>query len=117
RLDNPTEVIGLPTPWPNYNAAIGGGCRRKAVSMIGARSGVGKSMLSDNLAKHLAELDVPVLYLDTEMSDEDHWYRLGANYADVTINDLESGKCGENFSERKRVEEALDKIENLPIDY
>tara|TARA_R110000824_G_scaffold318772_2_gene505886 strand:- start:1304 stop:2161 length:858 start_codon:yes stop_codon:yes gene_type:complete len=85
--------------------------------MIGARSGVGKSMLSANIAKHLAELDVPVLYLDTEMSDEDHWYRIGANYADVTINDLESGKCGGNFSERQRVEEALDKIESLPIDY
>ena len=117
RLNNPTEVIGLPTPWPAYNEAIGGGCRRKAVSMIGARSGVGKSMLSDNLAKHLAELDIPVLYLDTEMSDEDHWYRLGANYSDVTINDLESGRCGENFSERERVIKALDKIESLPIDY
>ena len=117
RLDNPTEVIGLPTPWPAYNEAIGGGCRRKAVSMIGARSGVGKSMLSDNLAKHLAELDIPVLYLDTEMSDEDHWYRIGANYADVTINDLESGRCGQNFSEKERVVKALDKIESLPIDY
>jgi replicative DNA helicase len=117
RLDNPTEIIGLPTPWPTYNEAIGGGCRRKAVSMIGARSGVGKSMLSDNLAKHLAELEVPVLYLDTEMSDEDHWYRMGANYADVTINELESGRCGENHAARKRVIEALDKIESLPIDY
>ena len=117
RLDNPTEVIGLPTPWPTYNEAIGGGCRRKAVSMIGTRSGVGKSMLSDNLAKHLAEIDVPVLYLDTEMSDEDHWYRMGANYADVTINELESGRCGENFSARERVMTALDKIEALPIDY
>jgi len=117
RLDNPTEIIGLPTPWPTYNEAIGGGCRRKAVSMIGARSGVGKSMLSDNLAKHLAELDIPVLYLDTEMSDEDHWYRMGANYSDVTINEIESGRCGKNHSERKRVVEAIDKIESLPIDY
>ena len=117
RMDNPADVIGLPTPWPTYNEAIGGGCRRKAVSMIGARSGVGKSMLSDNLSKHLAELNVPVLYLDTEMSDEDHWYRMSANYADVTINDLESGRCGQNHSERERVLEAIDKIEKLPIDY
>jgi replicative DNA helicase len=117
RLDNPTEIIGLPTPWPTYNEAIGGGCRRKAVSMIGSRSGVGKSMLSDNLAKHLAELDVPVLYLDTEMSDEDHWYRLGANYSDVTINEIESGRCGSHHAQRQRVVEALDKIEALPIDY
>tara|TARA_Y100001938_G_C8072062_1_gene423730 strand:- start:47 stop:1546 length:1500 start_codon:yes stop_codon:yes gene_type:complete len=117
RLDNPNETVGLPTPWPTYNEAIGGGCRRKAVSMIGARSGVGKSMLSDNISKHLAEMNVPVLYLDTEMSDEDHWYRIGANYADVTINDLESGRCGSNHTERQRVVEALDKIEKLPIDY
>tara|TARA_R110000824_G_scaffold63313_2_gene166644 strand:+ start:505 stop:1998 length:1494 start_codon:yes stop_codon:yes gene_type:complete len=117
RLDNPTEIIGLPTPWPTYNEAIGGGCRRKAVSMIGARSGVGKSMLSDNLAIHLAELDVPVLYLDTEMSDEDHWYRIGANYADVTINELESGRCGQSQATRQRVVDAMDKIEKLPIDY
>lgn len=35
--DNPCENIGIPTPWPTYNAAIGGGLRRGGVNLISAR--------------------------------------------------------------------------------
>ena len=85
--------------------------------MIGARSGVGKSIISINLAEHLAELGCPVLYLDTEMCDEDQWYRVGANYADVTINELETGKAGASEKKRARVMKMLDRVECLPFDY
>jgi len=117
RMDNPVEQVGLPSPWPTYNAAIGGGWRRKAVSMIGSRSGVGKSMLADNAAEHLAELQVPTLYLDTEMADEDHWYRVGANFADVKINELETGSAGKDPDKRQRVMEMLKRVEGAPFHY
>lgn len=39
---NPSENIGLPTPWPQFNRSIGGGMRT-GVTLIGARSGVGKA--------------------------------------------------------------------------
>jgi replicative DNA helicase len=117
RMDNPVEMVGIPSPWPRYNAAIGGGWRRKAVSMLGARSGIGKSILADNAAEHLATLDFPVLYIDTEMCNEDHWCRVGANVADVEIDELETGKAGKDKNKRKRVLEMLDKIEGIPFHY
>jgi replicative DNA helicase len=117
-MDNPVEMVGLPSPWPSYNAAIGGGWRRKAVSMLGARSGVGKSILADNAAKHATDvLKIPTLYLDTEMNAEDHWYRVGANISNVTINEIETGKCGVIQAKRERVMGAIEKVEGLPFYY
>lgn len=40
--ENPSENVGLPTPWPKFNQSIGGGMRT-GVTLIGARSGVGKA--------------------------------------------------------------------------
>lgn len=118
RMNNPVDMVGIPSPWPIYNAAIGGGFRRKAVSMMGARSGVGKSILADNISLHMAQvLNIPTLYLDTEMSDEDHWYRTGANIADVSINELETGKVGKDKKKRAQVMKMLDLMEDHPFDY
>lgn len=117
RAKNPVEQIGLSSGMKYYDAHIGGGFRRKGVSLVGARTGVGKSMLSDNIGLHIASNGVPVLYLDTEMNNEDHWHRLTANLADITIRRLETGKFGESREDMIRVGEAIDKIEEVPFHY
>ena len=117
-MDNPRESVGIPSPYPYYNEAIGGGYRRKTVSLMGARTGVGKSMLSDNIALHVAQkLNIPVLYLDTEMSDEDHWYRTAANLANVKKKRIETGKCGADPEERLRVVQAAEEVVKMPFTY
>ena len=87
--ENPSDNIGIPTPFPLYNKAIGGGSRRGTVSVVGARSKVGKSFFGLNVGIHVAkELNIPVLILDTEMRLEDTQDRGLANISKVSINDI-----------------------------
>ena len=118
RARNPVDQIGISSGMKFYDHHIGGGFRRKTVSLIGARTGVGKSMLSDNIGLHISgELNIPVLYLDTEMNNEDHWHRLTANLSDVSMRRLETGKFGESRDEMLRAGVAIDKIETVPFHY
>ena len=120
---HPVEMVGISTGFPLYDAAIGGGWRRKTVSLIGARMGVGKTMVADNIALHIAKkLGIPVLQLDTEMADEDHWARLIPNLVygsggRVTINEVETGKYSFSDSKRQKVREAQEDLENIPYHY
>jgi replicative DNA helicase len=80
----------------------------------------GKSMLSVNIGLHISkELGIPVLYLDTEMSKEDHWSRMLSNLCQtkVTINDLEAGKYASNKLYKQSVRQAADILKKLPLDY
>jgi replicative DNA helicase len=92
-LNNEIENVGIPTPWPIYNAAIGGGFRTGGVNMIGARPKVGKSTLSKELIMHVTtNLNIPILYLDTEMEQKDTFIRSLASSAKIPVNILERGK-------------------------
>lgn len=111
-------LIGISSGYPCYDSHIGGGYRRKTVSLIGARTGVGKSMIAANIALNVGRnLNIPILYIDTEMSAEDHWYRMIANLSQVEINDLESGGFYKDVGAKQRIRGALKTIEGLPIHY
>jgi replicative DNA helicase len=113
---NPVDIIGISSGMSYYDQAIGGGFRRKTVSLIGARPKTGKSMLAANIGMHVASnVDIPVLYLDTEMVKEDHWSRMLPNLcldfgAQVTITELETGQYADTHFKRTRVREAARKI-------
>ena len=116
--ENPSSFLGLTSGFVRFDEAIGGGFRRKCVDLIAARPKTGKSMLADNVAIHIAEkLDVPVLVLDTEMSKEDHFNRVLANFSGVSINDIASGKFSESACEKEKVYGAVDRFDKIPIDY
>lgn len=56
----------------------------------------GKSVLALNIGSHIAEkINVPVLYLDTEMMKEDQTNRMMAMLTETAINDIETGKFGQ----------------------
>lgn len=115
---NPIDQVGISSGMKYYDDWIGGGFRRKSLSLLGARTGVGKSMISDNVGLHIARhLDIPVLYLDTEMNNEDHWHRLGANLSDITIRTLETGQFGKDMQFMRQVGAAIDILEKIPFDY
>ncbi len=116
--NNPIDVVGISSGYPLYDYAIGGGFRRKTVNLIGARTGVGKSMLAGNIGLHVSEeLNIPILYLDTEMSNEDHWHRIMANKAGVTIHDVETGKYIKSQLIANKVRKAAKDIKTLPFHY
>lgn len=117
-MDNPVEQVGISTGYKYYDEHIGGGLRDNTVSLLGARTGVGKSMVSLNIGKHVAGvLDIPVLYLDTEMINEDHWYRIAANLSAEPIGLIETGKVGFTDKGRSGVLNACDIVERMPFDY
>lgn len=120
---NPVDIVGISSGMPYYDQAIGGGFRRKTVSLIGARSKVGKSMVCANVGMHVSKiLGIPVLYLDTEMTKHDHINRLLPNIAhttgtSVTINDLETGKYISSELKRNHVHEAGKILKQIPFWY
>lgn len=113
---NPVENVGLPTPWPRFNKSIGGGMRT-GVTLIGARSGKGKSLIGIITAIYLSNLGIPVLFLDTEMEYKDVLPRMLANIASVPISKIENGSFYQNDFDRKAVEGAITQIESSSMFY
>lgn len=92
---NPVECVGISTGYPVFDIAIGGGLRNGTVNMIGARPKTGKSVLAMNIGSHISRnINIPVLYLDTEMMKEDQIHRMMAMLTETNINDIETGKFG-----------------------
>ena len=116
--DNDGAPIGIPSPFAAYNQAIGGGHRRKCVDLIGARSKVGKSLYANATALHVAKnLGIPVLYLDTEMDKQDQQTRILANLAEITMDDLTTGKFAESDDALNRIDNAAKTLEKIPYHY
>lgn len=110
-MENPVEMLGIPTPWPIYNSAIGGGIR-PGVAMIGARPKTGKSSIALNMALHVTKnLNIPVLYLDTEMTQNEQEIRAVSNISKIPINEIETGKV----KLKKAVLNASDELSKLKI--
>lgn len=112
---NKRDTVGLSTGFPEWDAAIGGGIRKGGVTLVGARSKVGKTFFSDNVGVHVSlKLGVPVLNLDTEMSREEHMTRIMANIADVNIDEIETGKFSEDKNKVRALEDAASILEVIP---
>jgi len=110
------EMIGISSGYPIYDMAIGGGFRRKTVNLIGARLKTGKSQYAINCGLFVTKfLNIPVLYLDTEMGQEDHIHRILANLSSVPINEIECGKYKDK--EKERIRGAAKELKSLPFYY
>lgn len=116
-MENKCDQIGVPTGFARYDAAIGGGLRRKCVDLVSARPKVGKSVFADNVALNVANQGVPVLMLDTEMSKEDHLNRIIANLSGVPINEVATGSFTDNDEKTISVKGAIDQIKDIPYTY
>lgn len=115
--ENPSDVLGIPTGFKEFDAAIGGGLRRKCVDLIGARPKTGKSVFCDGVAMNVSKMGIPVLVLDTEMSKEDHWNRMLAHESEIEINHIAKGEFREKEVEKEKVYQAAKTIEGLPFYY
>jgi replicative DNA helicase len=108
RAKNPLDQIGIPTGFDKYDFAIGGGLRKGTISMIGARTKVGKSLIGLNMGIDISKRKIPILYMDTEMIKTDQQNRGAASLSygtggQTTIHEIETGKFGKN----KEAEELL----------
>ena len=120
RGDNPLTESGLMGPHPKVNEIYGSLLRPGNITVIVARSGVGKTQFCmDYSTKVSAEHDVPVLHFDNgEMSKEELIMRQCAALSGVSMHLLESGKwrrSGNNIVEKVRA--VWPKIKDLKFYY
>ena len=92
RIENPVEQVGVSTGFPRFDSAIGGGLRPSSLSVIAARTKGFKSGLALNMANHISSLNIPILYVDTELTTEEQQFRVSACISEVDINQIETGK-------------------------
>lgn len=113
--ENPIDQVGIPTGFPVYDRAIGGGLRRGTVNVIGARPKTGKTLLSDNMGYNIAAKGVPVLNMDTEMSKADHIHRILAMMTETEINDIETGKFADIPDKHRKITQAVNDLKRTNI--
>lgn len=113
--ENPTDIVGLSTGFNNYDQCIGGGLRRGTVNVVGARAKGAKSFMCLNIAKNMAELGIPVLYLDTELSQQIQMNRFISLITGVECLRIETGKFSTVDEEKEAVWSCKESIKNFPI--
>lgn len=112
-IDNPIEQIGISTGFPRYDYSIGGGLRGGTINIISARMKQGKSIFVNCMGNFIAnELNVPILYLDTELKREDQINRSLALSTNVSITDIETGKI--KNKDLQKIKKAQSKLESIP---
>ena len=117
-INNPIDQVGIPTGFPAYDQAIGGGLRKSTINVIAARPKTGKTLLSDNMGFYIAnKLKIPVLNMDTEMTKEDHINRVLAMMTEIEINSIETGKFAESASKQDKISEAVRSLKETPLYY
>jgi replicative DNA helicase len=109
------DQVGIPTGFPIYDQAIGGGLRKGTVNVIAARPKTGKTLLSDNMGRNIAEKGIPVLNMDTEMNKEDHIHRLLAMMTEIEINAIETGKFAESPDMKSKIGKAVDTLKKTNL--
>ena len=111
RLNNPVENVGIPSPFPIFNKCIGDGLRT-GVHLVASRFKVGKSTIGKTVGLHVSKnLDIPVLFVDSEMAKIEQLDRIIVELANIDIGNWERGKI--NKQEEKQVKEAAKIIKTL----
>lgn len=113
--ENPVDQVGIPTGFPIYDQAIGGGLRKGTINVIGARPKTGKTLMSDNMGFNVAKLGVPVLNMDTEMNKEDHINRILGMMTEIEINNIETGKFSQSQDKKIKILQAADNLKNMKM--
>jgi len=86
------------TPWPQLNTVIGG-LRPGALYIIGARPGVGKTIVGLQLAWHLSKSG-PVSFHSLEMGKTELYNRIIAQECEVYLGNLDKGMARDHEWEK-----------------
>lgn len=118
--NNPIKEFGMMGPHKKINEIFGSLCRPGNITVIVARSGVGKTQFCmDYATKVSAMYDAPVLHFDNgEMSKEELMFRQCAALSGVPLHLLENGdwrKSGIDIVNKVRA--VWPKVKNLKLHY
>jgi len=113
--ETPQDIVGLPTGFTNWDHCIGGGLRRGTIHVIGARPKGAKSFICLNIARNVADMGIPVLYLDTELTQAIQMNRLIGLVSGVETNRIETGKFSIIEEENQAVLSCKEQLKNMLI--
>ena len=106
-------VSTLNTPWPDLDRLIGGMAPGRLI-VVGARPGIGKSVMGTNLAHHMAARhNHAVVIASAEMPREEVTQRMVAAIASVDVKRLIDGTVRDH--EWSSLQKHYNEIEALPI--
>lgn len=103
------------TPWPGLNDLIGGWHPGNLIT-IGARPGVGKSILLENAATHTARLGGRVVFISLEMTAAEIMQRTVAHSAGVALSKVRN-KIHRDDPDLQRIAAAFDRIRSANMVY
>jgi replicative DNA helicase len=117
RGNNPIDDIGLVTPFVEYNRLYGG-LRGGNIYSIASRPKEGKTTMLSYWGSEMGRMhDIPVLFLDTEMSTEEQKFRTAAAVSKVPVWHLETGNWRKNEEYIKQVRTTLKFFKNKVFHY
>jgi replicative DNA helicase len=104
---------GLPTPWHDLNDNLNGGLRPGTLTVVGARPGVGKSVMGLQLCLHVAQSGFGALFLSLEMPEQEVADRIVSALASVSYSKILSHSLEDN--DWARIETAVDKLAGMAL--
>lgn len=113
RIENPSKVWGMPTPWDGYNNITGGLHKGMSVMFYGG-PGVGKSIIATQACLHAAMHGYRVNIYSLEMSRKEILMRMASMHSKVGEKKVKEGYL--TVPERQRFESAIDFVTELPIE-
>jgi replicative DNA helicase len=96
------ETPGLPSGWPDLDDMLNGGLKPGNLCVVGARTGIGKSVMGINWATHTARSGVGVLFASLEMDRNEVMDRIMADLARVELDRLATHKLTDDDWNRVR---------------
>lgn len=116
--DNPRTLCGVPTGFKRLDIAMGGGLRFGTSVVGAARMKQGKSLLANAMSLHISKnIQLPLLYIDTELDWQSQSSRLLASIASVPFWEIETGQFAQNEFKKGKVLSAKNIIKELPYTY
>jgi len=110
-VDHPREIWGYSSSLHDLDAITGGLGHEYVI--IAGRPSMGKSALALQIARHLAEQGLGIMYWSQEMGEELLMMRLVSSMAKVNSDELKKGRV--NQADLQRVFDATAKASELPI--
>lgn len=112
-LDEPLAGV-VPTPWPSLDKLLHGGLHKRDLTILAARTSVGKTLIALNMTRAAVRSGVPVdYYSSSEMSSDELLARLMANEASVPWEHLAAHSL--TSADWDRVKRAADRIAEWPL--
>lgn len=94
-MQNPNEIIGIPSPFRGLNE-ITRGWRRGKLYVFAGRPGMGKSSFLMTEAMYMAKMGIPVALFTQEVAIEEYTDNIIASYTGVPADVIATGKMDAN---------------------